>query len=105
MAYEGGPLNIEGRDSSYSETLARVAALLDEERVDHERISSMSQESARDFLNDAIIRIAQALGLATAKVAALVADVLQIARNAGKAFTDQYRTSYRKARRINPYEG
>jgi hypothetical protein len=105
VAREEGPLKIEGRDPSYSETLARVAALMDAEKIDHEHISSMSQESAREFLNDAIIRIAQALGLAAAKAAALVADVLQIARNAGKAFVEKYRTNYERARRISPYEG
>lgn len=105
MAYEGEPLNVEGRDSSYSETLARVAALMDAERINQERISNMSQESAREFLNDVVIRIAQALGIAMARVAALIADVLEMARNAGRTFNEQYRTSYRKARQIDPGKG
>ena len=97
-------MNIEGRDASYSETLARVAALMDAEKIDHERIASMSQESARDFLNEAIIKISQALGITMAKTAALVADLVEIARNAGKAFSEAYRDSYQRARRIKPYE-
>lgn len=98
-------MNIEGRDASYSETLSRVAALLDAEEVDHQRIANMSQESAREFLNEAIVKIAQALGIAAAKTAAMVADLLEMARNAGKAFSDAYRDSYQRARRIKPYQG
>jgi hypothetical protein len=96
-------MNIEGRDASYSETLARVAALMDEERLDRERIANLSAESAREYLNDVVIRIADAMGMAVAQVAALVADVLQIAKNAGHAFADAYRESYVNARRIKPY--
>lgn len=104
MATEREPVNIEGRDASYSETLARVAALLDAERIDHQQIANMSQESAREFLNEAIIKISQAMGITAAKTAALVADLLEMARNAGKAFSDAYRDSYQRARRIKPYE-
>jgi hypothetical protein len=39
-----------------------------------------------------------------AKAAALVADVLEIGKNAGRAFVDSYRGSYDKARRIKAYE-
>lgn len=97
-------MNIEGREASYSETLARVAALMDAEMVDRERIANMSQESAREYLNDVIVRIAQILGIAAAKTAALIADVLQIARNATAAFADAFRANYDKARRIKPYD-
>ena len=97
-------MNIEGKDASYSETLARVAALLDAEKVDHQCIANMSQESAREYLNEAIVKISQALGIAAAKTAALVADLLEMAKNAGKAFTGAYRDSYQRARRIKPYE-
>ena len=96
---------IEGRDASYSETLARVAALLDAEKIDHQRIANMSQESAREFLNEAIIKISQVLGIAVATMRALVDDLLEIARNAGKAFSDAYRERYQRARQINPYQG
>jgi hypothetical protein len=96
-------MNIEGRDASYSETLALVAALMDAERLDRERIAELSAESARDYLHDLVIRIAEALGMAVAQVAAIVVDVLQIAKNAGHAFSEAYRDSYMSARRIKPY--
>jgi hypothetical protein len=102
---EGDPVNIEGKDASYSETLARVAALMDAEKIDHERIARMSQESAREFLNEAVIKISQALGITAAKTAAMVADLVEMARNAGKAFAEAYRDNYDRARRIRPYEG
>ena len=97
-------MKIEGRDASYAETLARVAALMDAENIDRARIANMSQESARDYLNDAVIQIAKALGLAVAKTAALVADVMQIVGNAGKAFVDAFNSGYENARRIKPYQ-
>lgn len=102
---EGGPVNIEGRDATYEETLARVAALMDAEKIDHQRIADMSQESAREFLNEAIIKISKALGITVAKTAAMVADLVEMARNARKAFSEAYRDSYQKARRIQPYGG
>ena len=98
-------MNIEGRDESYAETLARVAALMDEQKLDRERIAEMSQESAREYLNEAIVKISQALGIAAARVAALVADVLAIAKNAGKAFSTAFREYYQSSRRNKPYEG
>lgn len=98
-------MNIEGRDATYSDTLSRVAALMDAEKIDHQRIASMSEESAREFLNEAIIKISQALGITAAKTAAMVADLVEMARNAGKAFSEAYRDSYQKNRRIKPYEG
>ena len=103
VAHEGGAVNIEGKDASYSETLARVAALMDAERLDRERIANLSTESAREYLHEVVVRISELMGLATAQVAALVADVLQIAKNAGHAFAEAYRDNYAKARRIKPY--
>jgi hypothetical protein len=93
----------EDRDASYPETLARVAALMEAEQFDRDRIASLSSESARAFLNEVVIRIADAMGMALAEAAALVADVLEIAKNAGHAFADAYRGNYARARRIRPY--
>lgn len=104
VAAEGRYVTTEGRDDTYSETLGRVAAQLDAEKVDHVLIESMSQESAREFLNEVIVKIAASLGITAAKVAALVADIMEMARSAGKAFSDAYRSSYERARRIKPYE-
>jgi hypothetical protein len=33
----------------------------------------------------------------------MVADLVEMARNAGKAFSEAYRDSYQNARRIKPY--
>jgi hypothetical protein len=96
-------MNIEGRDASYSETLARVAELMDSEKFDRQRIADLSTASAREYLNDAIVLIAQSMGIAAAKVAALIEDVLQITKNVTMAFADAYRKSYENARRIKPY--
>jgi hypothetical protein len=100
---EGEPVNIEGRDASYEETMARVAEMLEAEKIDRERIASMSQESAREFLNEAIIKISKALGIAMSKTAAMVADVLQMGKNAAKAFSEGIREGYQQARRVRPY--
>jgi len=98
-------VNIEGRDASYSETLARVAALMDADKIDHQRIAKMSAESAIEYLNEAIINISRALGIAAARAAALVADVLQIVGNAGKVFVESFKAGYKANRHVRPYEG
>jgi hypothetical protein len=105
VAHEGKQVNIEGRDASYSETLARVAALMDAEKIDHQRIANMSADSAIEYLNDAIMSISRALGIAASRAAALVADVLQIVGNAGKVFVESFKAGYKANRRIRPYEG
>jgi hypothetical protein len=98
-------VNIEGGDESYAETLARIAALMDAERFDRERIADLSTQSAREYLNEALIKISQALGLAVARVAALMADVLAMTKNAGKAFSTAFHENYERSRRIKPFEG
>jgi hypothetical protein len=88
---------------SYAETLARLARLMDDEKVHHEHIARMAEQSAREFLDDFIQRASKALGLAAAKVAALVSDLMQIGRNAGAAFGKSFRDNYEKNRRVKPY--
>jgi hypothetical protein len=88
---------------SYAETLARLAKLMDEERVHQEHIAKMSEDSAREFLNDFIQRASKLLGLTAAKITALVSDLMQIGRNAGAAFKDSFKKNYELQKRIKPY--
>lgn len=88
---------------SYAETLARLAKLMDEEKIHQEHIARMSEESAREFLNEFIQRASRLLGLTAAKIAALVSDLMQIGRNAGAAFTESFKKNYKQQRRIKPY--
>lgn len=88
---------------SYAETLARLAKLMDEEKVHQEHIAKMSEESVREFLNDFIQRASKLLGLTAAKIAALVSDLMQIGRNARAAFKDSFGKNYKLRRQIKPY--
>ena len=89
--------------SSTQENLARVAALLDAEPIDRERISNMSEASARVWVYEVATRIARELGVAPPQAAALVTDLLEMARNSSLAFATESRQSYQKPRRIRPY--
>jgi hypothetical protein len=88
---------------SYAETLVRLAKLMDEEKVHQEQIARMSEASAREFLNDFIQRASALLGLTAAKIAALVGDLMQIARNAGTVFKESFKANYERERRIKPH--
>lgn len=95
-----------GRDQndSSAEMLARLARLMEEERVNSQRIAQMSEESVREFLNDFLQRAANILGLAVAKVSALMSDLLQIGQNTVDAFSDSFRRNYASSRRIKPFK-
>ncbi len=87
-------------DPSLAETYARLAQLISQEEEEHGKIAEMSEASLREWLNEFMMRAATALGIAAAKVAAWVADYLQIGRNALSAAKDGFRTSYEASRRI-----
>lgn len=95
-------MNVEPGTPSYAEMLARVAALLDADQVEHEKIAQMSRESAREWFDDFVKRTAAKLGIALSDIAAAVADLLQIARNAGAEFKRSYHANYEHARKIRP---
>jgi hypothetical protein len=103
VAAEEQVMEVYPGSDSYAETLARLAKLMDEERVHQEHIATMSEESAREFLNEFIQMAARLLGLTAAKIAALVSDLMQIGRNAGAAFKESFKRNYEQQRRIKPY--
>jgi hypothetical protein len=88
---------------SYAETLARLAKLMDDEKIHQDHIAQMSEASARVFLDQFVQMAAKMLGLTAAKVAALVSDLMQIGRNAGAAFKETFKKNYEQQRRIKPY--
>lgn len=93
---------ISPADPTYAETFARLGNLLAQEEDEHGKIAEMSQESLRVWLNDFMIRAASALGIAAAKVVAMVADYVQIGRNAMTTAKNEFRRSYDTSRRIRP---
>jgi len=93
---------ISPADPTYAETFARLGKLLAQEEDEHGKIAEMSNDSLREWLNDFMIRAASALGIAAAKVAAMVADYVQIGRNAMSTAKAEFRKSYDTSRRIKP---
>jgi hypothetical protein len=88
---------------SYAESMARIAEILETERVKLADIKKMSEESMRDWLQSFVIRISERLGLALGQVAAMIADLVQIGKNAGSAFSTSFSENYKQHRRILPY--
>lgn len=89
-------------DPSIAETYARLANLISQEEREHGKIAEMSEQSLREWLNGFMIKAAAALGIAAAKVAAWVADYVQIGRNAMSAAKAEFQKSYDASRRIRP---
>lgn len=89
-------------DPNYAETFARLAQLISLEEDEHGKIAEMSQASLREWLNDFMIRAAATIGIAVAKVAAMVADYVQIGRNAASTARTQFRSNFESSRRIRP---
>ncbi|WP_314820666.1 hypothetical protein [Arachnia propionica] len=94
--------DISPSDPTYAETFARLSKLIAQEEREHGRIAEMSQASLRDWLNGFMQEAAKVLGIAAAKIAAMVADYVQISRNAFATAKDEFRKSYKASRRIGP---
>jgi len=95
-------VNVEPGTPGYADMLDRVARMLEDDSVDNAAIASMSHESFREWLNVVVTRVSQTLGIALSSAAALVADTVQIMRNARSSFMVSYRENYERARRIRP---
>lgn len=95
-------MDAEPSNASYAETLASVARMLDEEKLDRTAISRMSEESALELLGKFVEKAAFALGLSAAVVVAAVRDIVQIGQNAGGAFVDGFKDGYKAARKVKP---
>ena len=95
--------DISPSDPTYAETFARLSKLIAQEEREHGRIAEMSQASLRDWLNGFMQEAAKVLGIAAAKIAAMVADYVQISREPLLQLPkDEFRKSYKASRRIGP---
>jgi len=94
--------NISPSDSSYAETYEMLSRLLAQEEKEYGKIVEMSDESLREWLSDFIIRVSKFLAESTAKIVAMIADYVQIGRNALTTVKRSYFEAYEKARRIKP---
>lgn len=98
-------MKVEGRDDSYAETLARVAAILRSDEQERARIESMSKDSIREYLEDVVVDIGRMLGLAAATVAALIVDLAAIFGNAVTEMKRTFNEAYQSKRRIHRDKG
>jgi len=94
--------NISPSDPSYAETYEMLSRLLAQEEKEHGKIVEMSERSLREWLSDFLNRVSKILAESTAKIAAMIADYVQIGRNALTTVKRSYSEAYKKARRIEP---
>lgn len=94
--------NISPSDPTYAETFARIQEMLAQEEEDHGSIAEMSEDSLREWLHAFSIRAAEVLSVTAGKVLAMIADYVQIGRNAINTGKQKFRESYEQSRRIRP---
>ncbi|GIM93393.1 hypothetical protein [Paractinoplanes toevensis] len=87
-------------DSTYDETIRRIAQLIQSDENERGKIQELSTESFREWLDDIVRRISRELGIALANVHVLIEDVFTIGLNAATSFAGGYRDAYQKARRV-----
>lgn len=87
-------------EASFEDQVKLIKDALQQATHDIEDIRDLSDRDFREWLDAVVQRIAKSLSIAAGTVAAVLTDAGIIIANAGSAFAEGFRESYRAQRRV-----